>query len=251
MKKFWLIGVMVVALLAVGLVGCSTAGGSGATLAGIISNQQEGIWVNGTGKVTVTPDICNLYLGVNARADTVAEAQAQAAQAMSDIMTVLKANNIADKDIKTQQFSISPVYEYDKDNGTSVIIGYEVTNTVSVKIRDMENVGVVIDAAAQAGGDLTRVNGISFSVDEPEQYYEEARELAMNDAKAKAEQLANLGGVKLGKPTYIAENTYYYPQTVEYYKDVAAGASSVPPTAVLPGETDISINVQVTYSMGN
>ncbi len=246
-KKLWLLGVIVVALLAVGLVGCSTAGGSGSTITGIYSSQQEGIWVTGTGKVTVTPDIANVYLGVNARGKTVADAQAQAAQAMADIMAVLKQYEIADKDIKTQQFSISPVYEYDREDGTSVITGYEVTNMVYVKIRNLDNVGVVIDAATQAGGDLTRVNSISFSVETPEKYYEEARELAMTDANNTAEQLANLGGVKLGKPTYISQNTYYYPQAVDYYKEAASG--SVPTTSISPGETDITLTVQVTYSI--
>jgi uncharacterized protein YggE len=247
MKKFWLMGVILVALVAVLLVGCSSPNGGG-TVTGLISSQQEGIVVTGTGKVTVTPDIADVILGVNVREATVADAQAKAAEAMSQIMAVLKQNNIADKDIKTQQFNISPVYSYDSKDNTSVIIGYEVTNTVHAKIRNLTNVGTIIDAAAQAGGDLTRVNSISFSVEDPTKYYSDARELAMNDAKDTAKQLASLGGVTLGKPTYISQSSYY-PQTINYYKDSAVGAASAPSTPISPGETDITLTVQVTYSI--
>jgi uncharacterized protein YggE len=247
MKKFWLVGVILVALLAVVLVGCSSTN-SGGTIAGVFSSQQEGIVVTGTGKVTVTPDIADVILGVNAREATVADAQAKAAQAMTQIMAVLKQNNIADKDIKTQQFNISPVYQYDSKNNTNTIIAYEVTNTVDAKIRDLTNIGTIIDAAAQAGGDLTRVNSISFSVEDPTKYYSDARQKAMTDANNTAKQLASLGGVTLGKPTYISQSSYY-PQTINYYKDSAGGAVSAPSTPISPGETDITLTVQVTYSI--
>ncbi len=151
-KKFWLAGIILVALMAVVLVGCSSTNSGGGTIAGIYSSQQEGIWVTGSGKVTVTPDIADLILGVDAREATVAEAQAKAADAMNQIMAVLKQNNIAEKDIKTQQFNISPVYSYDSKNNTSTIIGYEVTNTVDAKIRVLTNVGTIIDAAVSGRG---------------------------------------------------------------------------------------------------
>lgn len=247
LKRFWLIGVALVALLAVGLVGCSTGGDNGTTI-GVISNQQEGIWVTGSGKVTVTPDIANLVLGVNARESTVAEAQASAAAAMNQIMAVLTQHGIAEKDIKTQQFNIYPVYSYNDKESRSTIIGYEVTNTVNVTIHDIDNAGTIIDAAAQAGGDLTRVNSITFSVEDPTQYYTEARKLAMEDANKAAAELAALGGVKLGKPTYISQNSYYQPVYRDYYVGAMEG-SAIAPTPISPGETDITLTVQVTYSI--
>ncbi len=249
-KKFWLMGVALIALLAVGLVGCSaTNSGSNGTITGLISNQQEGIWVTGSGKVTVSPDIADLIIGIDSREATVSEAQAKAADAMNQLIAVLKQNGLADKDIKTQQFTISPVYSYDSKNNISTIIAYEVTNTVDAKIRDLTKVGIIIDAAAVAGGDLTRVNSVSFSVEDPTKYYSQARELAMNDANTTAKQLAQLGGVTLGKPTYISQTSYYAPITRDY---AAAGEKMAPsqaPTPINPGETDITMTVQVTYSI--
>ena len=103
---------------------------------------------------------------------------------------------------------------------------------------------------AEAGGDLTRIDSISFSVDDPSVHYEEAREEAMADAKAKAEQLAELAGVTLGKPTYISEGTQtppIYPRLmVEIVEEAVVGR-----TPISPGETEISLTVQVVYAILN
>ncbi|MBN1367343.1 MAG: SIMPL domain-containing protein [Dehalococcoidales bacterium] len=242
-KKYWLIGIAVIALLAVGLVGCSPNTGS---TNNTFSNQQEGIWVTGTGAVKVTPDIATLSIGVNAREDSVALAQAAAAEAMNNVIASLKQNGIADKDIQTQYFNISPVYSWDDMRGTSTIIGYEVTNTVTVTIRDLDKTGTIIDTAAEAGGNLTRINGISFSVDDPTQYYDEAREMAMQDAKDTAQQLAELAGVSLGKAFYITQTGYYEPIYREVYP---ASLDSSYKTPISPGETTVTLTVQVAFSI--
>ena len=261
MKKVFLTVTFLMVILAViGLTSCSslpavlapglsTNNIAADTNSVIYANQQTGIWVSGTGSVTVTPDIVNLNLGVRSQETTVAAAQAKAATAMSQIMSVLKANNIADKDIQTVQFNISPVYNYDNKIMQSLIVGYSVNNIVNVKIRNLNNVGKVIDAVADAGGDLTVINSISFAVDNPEQYYTEARQKAMNDAQTKAQQLATLGGITLGKPIYISENSVSPNQSVYYASRDASGAS-VPTTAISAGESEIIINVQVVYSIG-
>ena len=88
---------------------------------------------------------------------------------------------------------------------------------VTAKIREVDNTGIIIDAVARVGGDYIRINGISFTLDDPTAYHGEAREKAMADAEAKAEQLAELAGVKLGKPTYISESGAYMPVVREYY----------------------------------
>ena len=240
MKKTLLVaGIVAVALLA-GLVGCSVETGGIRTepLSINLNSQQTGIWVSGQGKVTVTPDIATLTLGVSA----------QAAAAMNKVMAALTGNGVAEKDIKTQYFNIQQVTRYDNKTQLEVVIGYRVSNTVTAKVRAVDKTGTVIDAVAAAGGDLTRVNGISFSVDQPEKYYAQARELAMKDAKAKAEQMASLGGVKLGRPTYVTENAYNPP--VPYPMGaLKAEAAAVDTTPISPGETDIILNVQVTYAI--
>jgi uncharacterized protein len=261
MKKLFLSGTFLIVIVAIiGLTSCASlpallapVASSNNTAANtnsvIYSNQQMGIWVAGSGSVTVTPDIVNLNLGVRSQETTVGAAQAKAATAMSQIMNVLKANNIADKDIQTVQFNINPVYNYDNKTMQSIVIGYSVNNIVNVKIRNLNNVGKIIDAVADAGGNLTVINSISFAVDNPEQYYTEARQKAMNDAQTKAQQLATLGGITLGKPIYISENSVSSNQSVYYDAREASGAS-VPTTAISAGEAEITVNVQVVYSIG-
>jgi uncharacterized protein YggE len=237
------------ALVTIGAVGCEGYFGSGETgIASNISSQQDiGIWVTGEGEVTVVPDVAILSLGVEAQAATVAEAQQQAAEAMDAVMNVLDDGGIAEEDIQTQYYSIQPVWSWDDDKDQQILIGYRVTNTATVKVRDMDGVGSIIDAAVAAGGDYIRINGISFTVDEPEAYYEEIRGKAMADAKAKAQQLAELGGVKLGKPTYIAEYDGYTSPVVYRDVEVAEGASVT--TDISPGEMEIQLTVQVVYSI--
>jgi len=249
-KKNWLLAVGLALVLAiVGLAGC----GSGDTIQGEIeainiSSQQEGIWVTGQGKVFAAPDIVTLRLGVEAQEASVAEAQTQAKEAMDKVMAALTDNGVAEKDIQTQYFSIRRVTKWDSEKEEETVIGYRVTNTVTAKIRDTDKAGAIIDAVAEAGGDLTRINSIGFSIDDPSAYYEEAREKAMADAKAKAEQLAELAGVTLGKPTYISEGIQVPPITrgVVYEEAVPAPA---PETPIVPGEMEISLSVQVVYAI--
>lgn len=213
------------------------------------STQNAGIWVNGQGKVTVTPDIAVISMGVEAQAETIEEAQSQAAISMDGLMRVLKEAGIDDKDITTQYFNVNAIYNWDETTRTSVITGYRVANTVSVKIRDIENAGGIIDDVVAAAGKNARINGVYFTVENPEQYYDLARERAMNDAKHKAEQMASLGGAQLGKPTYVTEGSSYYPPVVRYDKAYAESDGNAPATQISAGEQEIIINVQVVYSI--
>ena len=132
-----------------------------------LNNQVEGIWVSGTGKVTVTPDIATLQLGIEAQEASVSEAQAKASEAMDKVMTALTSNGVAEKDVQTQYFRIRQRTRWDEVQQQEVVIGYRVTNQVVAKIRDMEKVSTIIDAVVAAGGDYTRINNLNFSVDDP------------------------------------------------------------------------------------
>ncbi len=248
-KKNWLVGISLALVLAiVGLAGCSPGNTVLGEIEGLnISNQQEGIWVSGRGVVMVTPDIATLRLGIEAQAASVAAAQSQAIEAMDEVMAALTDNDIAEKDIQTQYFSIRQVTEWDRDKEEEIVVGYQVTNTVTAKIREIDKAGIIIDAVAVAGGDLIRIDSIDFSVDDPSAYYEEARKEAMADAKAKAEQLAELADGRLGKATYISESSYVPPPI--YRQDVYEEAMPGAETPISPGEMEISLTVQVTYSI--
>lgn len=243
--------VLVVSLVMVGCneVSTGSAGAQGSqVLLASNNSQQTGIWVSGTGKVMGAPDVAILRLGVEAQEKTVSEAQSKAAEAMSDIVASLKANGVADKDIQTQWYTISIVTKWDKDTEEQIVIGYKVTNMVTAKLRDISKAGTVIDAVALAGGDLTRVEGISFTIDDPTSYFTQARQEAMEDAEAKAQQMADLAGVGLGKAFYMSESGGYIPQPYparDYYSSAEGSAT----TPISGGELEITLTVQVAYAI--
>ena len=253
----------VVVMAAVSLLGCAPApavvyqGGVPATsvVSGsggiIVSGQNLGLWVSGLGKTTGAPDVVLLTLGVESQSKTVAEAQRQASDAMGAVIQALKNNGIPDKDIQTSQFNIQQVTRWDEKQSTYIVDGYKVSNMVTAKIRDIAKAGPIIDAAAVAGGDLTRVNGIGFTVDDPTPYYKIAREKAVQYAMDKAKQISQVSGVKLGKVLYISEGTNYAPVTRENYamKYAAMDAAPPSPTPISAGELEFQVNVDMVYEI--
>ncbi len=222
----------------------------------VYNSQSTGIWVSGQGKVTVIPDVAILNMGVEAEASTVEQAMDEAAAAMDRIITSLHANGVAENDIKTQWFDIYPIKEWvDFDypmkswieDDYEVLIGYRVTNMLTVTIRDVEATGQIIDAAAKAGGDLIRIHGVSFTVDDPSTYEGEARAQAIANARSKAQQLASFAGVHLGSPFYISESGGFFP----IYQDYGMGAMEAErvPTSISPGETEITLTVQMAFAI--
>ncbi len=248
MKKVLFLGsLLALALIIVSVTGCGSYFGSEeAESVGDISSQQDiGIWVTGVGEVPVVPDIAMLSIGVQAQKYTVAEAQQVATEAMDGVMGALDTFNIEEEDIQTQQFSIQPVYSWNEKE--QVLLGYRVTNIVIVKIRNLDDTGRIIDAAVAAGDEYAIVNSITFTIDEPEMYYDEARQEAMEEAKAKAKQLAELGGVKLGKPTYI--NEYRSDVSPVVYRDFDEGTTAAVETNISAGEIEIQLTVDIHYNI--
>jgi hypothetical protein len=258
-KWLWIIGLAALVIPLVALTGCfvGVPGPGGAGWANVpslpqvnVGGQQEGIWVSGEGKVTAVPDLAIVVLGIEAQAATVAEAQTQASEAMHRVMAALEDNGVAEKDIQTQYYNVYQRTQWDEIMGEEVVIGYQVSNMVTTKIRDIDNAGLIIDAVVTAGGDLTRINSMSFSIDDPSVYLDKMREEAMADAKDRAEQLARLAGVRLGKPIYISESSYLpspeYPRV--YYEGGMAPPAPAPPP-ISPGEMEITLNVQIAYAI--
>ena len=175
------------------------------------TNQQVGIWVTGRGEVTTTPDLALLETGVEARAVTVAEANGEAARAMDRIMAVLKTRGIEEKDIQTRFFNISPEYVWNESKRRQELVGYIVTNQATVKIRNLGSVGPIIDEVATAGGDLVRIQGIRFTVEDTAAVESQAREKAVENLTTKAQQFAELTGVKLGRLVFLSESGGFTP----------------------------------------
>ncbi len=250
-----LISGILLTLLALGTAGCETLSPAPArTTTGlpIASQQNTGIWVSGEGKVSAAPDVAILSLGIEAQANTGVEAQTQAATAMTAVAAALDANGVAKKDIQTQRFSIQQITRWDNDKQQEIVLGYRVDNMVTAKVRNVDSTGDVIDASVKAGGDNVRINSISFTVEDPSPYLKKARKQAMDDAAARAKQLADAAGVKLGAPIYINESGGLITPPVYYTATPSAGpvpAPAPPPTPISQGETEIQLTVQVVYSI--
>jgi uncharacterized protein len=247
-KTRWLIVCTVAVLVLIMGVAVGCAPGSGQQVISLSPQQSTGIWVSGHGEVTVVPDMANLTLGIEVGADTVEEAQLEASESMDAVRQALQDSGVAEKDIQTQRYSVYPITNWTENRGEE-ITGYRVTNMVTAKIREVDNAGAVIDTVVRAGGDNIRIQGISFTVDDPEPYYEEARAKAVEDAANKAEHIASLASVNLGQPTYISEGNTYMPSDIRYMYDEVLIKSSSPETYVSPGELDISIDVQIAYAI--
>ena len=243
---------LVLTAIVIGTAGCDTftpPSAPKASPSAIFSQQNTGIWVTGEGKISVVPDLGILSLGVEAQAATVAEAQNQATAAMEAVVWELDNRGLGKKDIKTQHFSIYPVRRWVPEREEEVLVGYRVNNTITAKVRKVEDTAAIIDAVTRAGGDYIRINSINFTVDDPAAYHKEVRKKAIADAEAKAKQLADLAGVKLGEPTYINESGGFIPvpREVVVRAPVPGAAPGVAP--ISPGETEIRLTVQVAYSI--
>ena len=217
---------------------------------------ENGIWVTGEGSVTLEPDLAVLGLGVEARGETVSEALADASTAMDAVLGALRSRDIQDRDVQTRNFNVRPEYEYQEvvQSGARrqvrVLVGYVVSNTVTVKIRDLNSVGVVIDDVVTAGGDATRIDDVGFTVDDQSAYAEELRSKAVADAMAKARHFASLAGVSLGEPTFISEAAAGVPITPVYAESFAlAKAVSAPATSISGGELELRMSVQVLFEI--
>lgn len=231
------------ALLAAGCTGDTT---------NVVQPSQEapGITVSGMGEVISAPDTGFFNVGVESREETVAAAREKAARAAEAVISSLKKNGIDSKDIKTTGLSIQPEYDYSKPGDNPRVIGYRVFNTVEVTVRELDSFSKVLDDAVEAGGDDARVNNIRFDIEDTDALLEQAREAAMKDAKAKAEQLARLGGVKLGDPLAISEVQSPGPSP-EYRLVPATGgkSDSAFETPIEPGTGSLTVNVNVRWSI--
>jgi len=209
--------------------------------------QVQGISVSGTGEASGAPDLVLIDLGVSAEAKTVEEARDTAAEAMNDVLDALEDDGVAEEDVQTRQFRIEPEYEF--PDGERVLTGFRVTNVVQVKVRDLDRVGEVIDDVAEAAGDVVRVQNLRFTIEEPEELRAEAREEAVADARAKAESLADLAGVKLGKPISINESAGVPPpRFLEAVPEMAGGLGAAP-TPIEPGELEVSVTVNILFAI--
>ncbi len=203
------------------------------------------ISVSGTGLAFTTPDKAMISIGVQTRDKDAGKAVDNNTAAMTKIMAALKAQGIVDKDLQTQNFSISPQYEYDSSGNPTGAVNYVVDNTLVATVRNLPKLGATLSAAVSAGAN--NIYGISFGVQDPSALQAAARDLAVADARARAEALAKAAGVTLGDVISISESIGYSAPSPIYARDMAQAASAEVPVAA--GEQTVSVDVSVTFAI--
>jgi uncharacterized protein YggE len=220
-------------------------GGSTVALAAPDAAQVRSITVNGTGRVTLTPDMATVDLGVDTRAATAAGAQEAAATKMTAVLASVRSFGIADKDIATVNIGLSPTYDY--NNGNQKLTGYEATQTLEVKVHKLSDTGKLIDSAVTAGASI--ISGINLTVSDPAAATAQARTAAVADAKARATALAQAAGVSLGAPISITEVTSPVTTPIPFAMGAAPAADKAS-TPIVPGTTEIDLDVQIVFAIG-
>lgn len=209
---------------------------------------QRTINVTGSGKMTLTPDIAKISIGVHTESENASEAVASNSQQSEKVASALEALKIDPKDIRTTNFSIYPQQQYDNEGKLTGTI-YAVDNNVFVTVRDINTVGAVLDAVVKAGANS--ISGVQFDVDDKETPLTEARTIAVEDARAQAEELAKAAGVSLGQVLTINSYGGAVPFPVYDYKfgvggGAAADAASVP---VSPGQMELTQEVNILFEI--
>lgn len=202
--------------------------------------------VSGQGKVFAKPDIGQVDLSVVTQADTVIKAAAENNDKINKINQAIKELGISEDDLKTISYNINPRYQYLA--GKNSIIGYEISQTLQVKIRDLSKISQVLEKSATLGAN--QVGSLAFAVDDLEKTKEEARQKAIEKAKTKAKELENSLGIRLGRITGFNEYSTDQTGQVSYGIGGAEGKGGGVPTPVIqPGQNEIIINVDLTYEV--
>ena len=200
--------------------------------------------LTGIGKVDHAPDTAMISVGVQIEAKTAADAMQQQATTMNGVFAAVKAAGIADRDMQTGNLSLNPVYEY-PNNARPRLTGYQASNQLMIKVRKLDTLGKTLDAVVKAGGNT--INGVTFSVDQPEKFQNDARVEAIKDAAAKAELYAKAVGYKVKRIVTISEIDYSpqpMPMMQMRMQDMAAEA-----TPIAAGEVSLRQTVNVMFEL--
>lgn len=214
---------------------------------GVELTPRDTITITGEGKISSQPTLASVNLGLYSEGASVPTVQDQNAKKVNAIIAALKNMGISQDDMQTNGYSIQPRYDF--TDGKTTIIGYSVSQSLTVKVRDLTKVGDVIAKAGELGSN--QVNGVSFTIDDPSALQQQARTKAIEDARSKAEELAKTMNVSLVKIVTFSESSgsaapmpMYYDRTA-----MAAAAPAVTSPEIQPGELDITSNVSVTFEI--
>lgn len=204
------------------------------------------ISLSGHGEVKSAPDLAVVTTGVMTQGVTAADALAANTTAMTSLFAALKEAGIAEKDMQTSNFMIQPRYDYNDGKQPPVLLGYDVSNNVTVIVRKLDGLGALLDKVVQAGSN--QINGIAFDVSKPTEALDEARKLATADATRKAKLYADAMGVKLGPVLAINEASYQPPPQM-LRTSAAPMAEGARPVPVAAGELTLAVDVSINWEI--
>ena len=204
------------------------------------------ISLSGHGEMRMAPDMAFVTTGVLSQGVTAAEALAANTAAMNALFAALTGAGIAEKDVQTSNFFVQPRYNF-QDGKAPELIGYDVSNTVTVIVRKIGDLGPLLDKVVQAGSN--QINGIGFDVSKPDAALDEARKLATADATRKAKIYADAMGVSLGRVMSISEGVNYQPPMPMARGKVMMADAAAAPVPVAAGEQTLSVDVNITWEI--
>ncbi|HEX5086683.1 MAG TPA: SIMPL domain-containing protein [Nocardioides sp.] len=241
---------LVAGLVAVGLVAAYLAGSAGGSPARAeTSGSTRTITVTGVGHVSVVPDELAFDLSVSVLRPGLTQALDDANGAMQSVVDTLKAAGVADKDVQTTDVSMYPEYGRHQKGQPPTLQGYRVSHSITVTVDDLSRGSDVVTAALAAGGKGVRLDGLRLQVADPEAAIGPARSDAVQQARAKAEALAEDAGRELGDVVRISENADQpYAEDMRGAYDAAASAAG--PVPIQPGQEDLTASVVVVYELG-
>ncbi len=202
------------------------------------------VTVTGDGMSTAAPDIAILHIGVETTEKTAQQAIAAQNKAADALLAAVRKQGIAEKDIRTESLNVSAVTQHDP-NGTSKVTGYQAGQVFSVRVRDIDKTGAVLQNVMDAAGDAGRIHSVAFDVSDTGKLRERARTAAHMDAHAKAAQYAKLSGMKLGRLVSVNEGDSGMPRPLAL-PAVQFDKEGVP---VAPGEVEDRITVTEVYEL--
>jgi uncharacterized protein YggE len=203
------------------------------------------ITLNGKGTVDHAPDIAMITVGVSVESETASAAMSQQTTKMNGVFAAVKAAGVADRDMQTSNLSLNPIYDY-PPNQQPRMKGYNASNQITIKVRDLKNLGRTLDAVVKGGGNT--IHGVSFSIDKPESYQNEARVAAIKDAAARAELYAQAVGYKVKRIVTVSENDYF-PRPVPMMARMQLQDQAAEATPVAAGEVSLTQTVSVTFEL--
>lgn len=207
-------------------------------------NYPQEISISGSGKVYAKPDVAVLVLGVEDKGAKISDIVKDNTSKMNKLIKDVKDSGVDEKDIQTTQYTIAPEYNWTESAGR-IFIGYSLTQQITVKLRDFEKIGSILDKATTDGANA--VGDLQFTIDEPESVRAEARQKAIEEAKTKAATLAKQAGLKIVKLINISEGSSSYPQPLYGKGGGVAMESAIAAPEIQAGQLEINSTVYLTY----